>query len=145
MKLLKYHISDTEEFLLKLHELVDINVDIDEFKKNPFLKSNYFGKIQFGNFTIYSTRKSIIGKKIILKIEGGLDSKNYVEFKAKMYHFWTLLINNLILVLLGLVLVSQNYFGIVFIVIALIQTSWGVYIVQMEQLKFKTRIENIID
>ena len=145
MKLLKYHISDTEEFLMKLYGLVDINIDIDDFKKNPFLKSDYFGKIQFGNFIIYSTRKSIIGKRIILKIEGVMDSKNYVEFAIKIYHFWTLLINNLILVLLGLVLGFKNYFGLVFIVIALIQMSWRIYIVQKEQLKFKTQIENIIN
>lgn len=145
MKLLKYYISDTEEFLLKLHGLVDLNIDIDDFKKNPFLKSDYFGKIQFGNFTIYSTRKSIIGKRIILKIEGGLESKNCVELKIKMYHIWILLLNNLILVLLGLILGLKNYLGIVFIVIALIQTSWAIYIGQKEQLKFKTRIENIID
>lgn len=145
MKLLKYHISDTEGFLLKLHELVDFNVDIDDFKKNPFLKSDYFGKIQFGNFTIYSARKSIVGKRIILKIEGGLESKNYIELKVKMYHIWIPLLNNLTLVLLGFVLGLKNYFGIVIIVIALIQTSWTIYIVQKEQLKFKTQIENIID
>ena len=144
--MLKFHISNKEDFITKLNGWVNTNVSIRDFRANPFQKSDYFGEIKFGNFVIYSTRKSIIGRRVILKITGTLNNDDQLVFNVRMFALWIALVNNLILVAMGSVLIAGAYYpGIVFIVIAILQLSWTFYIAHKERLKFITRIQKMIE
>ncbi|GET23129.1 hypothetical protein [Prolixibacter denitrificans] len=146
MKQLKFHITNKEDFITKLNEWVNTSISIRDFRANPFQKSDYFGEIKFGNFVIYSTRKSIIGRRVILKITGTLNNDDQLVIKVKRFALWMPLVNNLILVGIGSVLVAGAYYpGIVFIIMAILQLSWTFYIAHKERLKFITRIQKMIE
>jgi hypothetical protein len=119
-----YKIEDSDKFYKEFADLVDISVDLSDYRLNPWnTKSDYFGKLQFGKFEIYHQHKHFLKRRIVLKIVGEINEETMTLF-ISYYYQWIFIINVFFLTLFGLFLMVNLdvYIGLGLMLINIIQT-----------------------
>lgn len=145
--ILKYAIDNYEAFEKGFFSLVDTSVDYSDYRIKPWLtKADYFGKINWGKFTIYHQVKFFHQRRIILKIEGVI-KENQLLLKINYHHFfWVSIISSIFLALFGIFMMTRLpiYFGLILLLITIFQTSWLFRFCYNINKKFIRQIEEII-
>lgn len=119
-----FKIEDFDKFYKEFVDLVDISVDLSDYRLNPWnTKSDYFGKLQFGKFVIYHQHKHFLQRRIVLKIVGEINENSMTLF-ISYYYQWIFIINVLFLTLFSLFLMIKLdvYIGLGLLIINIIQT-----------------------
>ena len=142
-----YKIDNLERFETEFLSLVDTSVDYSDFSGNPWTtKFDYFGKFNWGNFTIYQIDSIFLRPRIVLKIDGEIN-ENLLSVRISYYQLWIFLANTIFLTLFSIFLMFKLplYFGLVLLLITIVQTSWWIRQFSKWKQKFLGQIEKIIE
>jgi hypothetical protein len=123
-----YEIVDLDKFLKEFANLVDLSVDLSDFRVNPWSsRSDYFGKLNSGNFLIYQQHKGFLNRSIVLKINGKFEAKSLSLF-IHYYNQWILIMNFLWLTIFGFFLMANldMYVGLGLLLVNVIQAFYKV-------------------
>jgi hypothetical protein len=103
-----YKVKDGHKFITGFYKLVDTSVDYLDYMADRWVTdSEYFGKIQWGMFTIYSQHKFLWKRRTILKIRGKLtDGK--LDLDIRLHYRWVEIVYyiyfNLIMLIIPIVI-----------------------------------------
>ncbi len=142
-----YKIKDFDKFYKEFVNLVDLTVDHNDFRINPWItKSDYFGKLQFGKFVIYHQHKHFLQRRIVLKIDGEL-KEDTLCLLINYYYQWIFITNVLFLTLFSLFLMIKLnfYIGLGLLLVNIIQTYFIANYYIGRKKDFLKLIENMID
>lgn len=114
----KYGLPDFDSFFKSIVKYVDTTEDYRQSIWIPNkLDKEYFGKFDWGKFTIYQTRKGLIKRYISLRIKAKLeDSKLSVSLMD--YYLFGRLFNYLLIFIVSIVVAVNNnlIFGLIILV-----------------------------
>jgi hypothetical protein len=142
-----FKIEDFDKFYKEFVDLVDISVDLSDYRLNPWnTKSDYFGKLQFGKFVIYNQHKHFLKRRIVLKIVGEINENSMTLF-ISYYYLWIFIINVLFLTLFSLFLMIKLdvVIGLGLLLINIIQTCFIIDNYIDRKKDFLKLIEKMID
>jgi hypothetical protein len=141
-----YRIDNLERFETEFLSLVDTSVDYSDFSGNPWItKFDYFGKFNWGKFTIYQKDTLFLRPIVVLKIDGEI-VKNLLSLRISYFQLWIFLANTILLTLLSIFMMFKLplYFGLVLLLITIVQTFWWASLTGKWKQKFVSQIEKII-
>lgn len=146
-KILNYEIDDYKAFEKGFFSLVDTSVDYSEYRIKPWLtKADYFGKMNWGKFTIYHQPKYLFQRRVILKIEGVIN-ESQISLKINYHYFFLVsIVSSISLVLFSIFMITELpiYFGLSLLIITIFQTFWLFRFCYNTKKKFLKQIEKII-
>lgn len=122
--IITYQIEDFDNFYKEFISIVDISVDLWDYRLNPRItKADYFGKFQAGRFTIYHQYKYLFQRRIVLKINAEIDN-DILSLNISSYNKWIIIVNVVWLTLASIFLmVGINfYIGLAVLLINILQT-----------------------
>jgi hypothetical protein len=142
-----FTIKDTEKFLLDLADYVDFSVDYSDYMVNPWItESIYFGKMNWGKFTIYRQNTSLFRHWIVLKVIGEVDNSN-LSFNINYFRNWILVLNTIGLTLFSILLIIHFnfYIGMAVFSITCIQSFYSFRFIKKQKNDFIKMIEYVIN
>jgi hypothetical protein len=145
--MIKYKIDDLEDFQTRFTSLVDTSVDYTDYSCHPLtIKADYFGKIQWGKFTIYHQYKRFFQRQIILKIDGGI-KENIVSLNISYHNQWIFVISTIITTLfcVFVTLHVSLFIGLTLLIITIIQILLWFRFYDKRKQDFIKKIEEIIN
>ena len=142
---LKYKINNLERFFAGFYQLVDTKVDYSDFLADPWVtKSEYFGKLKWGEFTIYQVRKSLLNRNTFLRIKGHVDA-NELTLEISYHQGLVVVISYLGMIVFSLILLRDNfYIGLGFLLVIFVQLFFQIRHYYKRKKDFINKIEAII-
>ncbi len=136
-KIKKFKFQNIDLFYKRFYSIVDTSVNFDLVFRCPIeTRGSFFGKIEFGNFTVYGIKNFFLNKTTLLRIDGKVNDSNEVSFKYSIPYLWLIIINNLMPLIFSFPLILFNFLlGSIVLIGTIIQIIW--YIRQIEILKEK--------
>ena len=124
---------------------MDTTVDYKDFIADPWVtKSEYFGKVKWGDFTIYQVGRGLLNRTAFLKIKGRINDDE-LTLKITYHPFLIMIFNYLGLVVFSLILIGENiYFGVGLLLIILIQLFFLIRSYGKKKNSFIAKIEQMI-
>jgi len=144
--ILKYKIENLEILLTEFLSVVDTSVDYNDFSLNPWItNSDYFGKISFGKFIFYHKVKLLLQPRVILEIRGQI-KENIFSLTIKYHNLWYFITNTIVLTVFSVFMMTTSsiYFGLILLIITIVQTLFGLRLYIKRKQKFIELIEGII-
>ena len=145
--ILSYEIDNYEAFEKGFFSLVDTSVDYSDYQNKPGLtKSDYFGKMSWGKFTIYHQSKCLLQRRVILKIEGVIKESQLMLKIENHNFFWVSIVSSIFVALFSIFMMTRLpiYFGLTLLIITFFQTAWLLRLCFNAKKKFIRQIEKII-
>lgn len=141
----KYKINNLERFFAGFYQLVDTRVDYSDFLADPWVtKSEYFGKLKWGEFTIYQVRKSLLNRNTLLRIKGHVD-ENELTLEISYHQGLVMAISYLVMIFFSLLLMSDSfYIGLGFLLLIVIQLLYQIRHYNKRKKDFINKIEAIV-
>lgn len=145
-----YKLLDETKFLKEVGSFVDENFRINDyyFGNTPTTSFAFIGQIKWGAFEIYGINKALIfgypSRHIVLKIEGVV-THNLLSFEIRYPNAFWVVFNAFILLLIGimLILAHQVFFGVLIILINILQTIWSWRSAYLKKEEFLAKISTI--
>lgn len=140
-----FNLKDQHKFLNEFLKQVDTNSNKLDFSLSPWeIRKDYFGKINWGNFTIYQQKRIFLNRRIVLKIIGEITNSTLTS-TIKYYNLSTFIFSTTILIFLSFVVMSEIsiYPGLLLLIIVAIQTGYTVRQFENGKKKFIEFIEKI--
>jgi len=144
--ILKYKIDNLEILLTELKSFVDTSIDYTDFSLNPWITNpDYFGKINLGKFIIYYKAKLFLQPRVILEIRGQI-KENILSFTIMYHNLWIVMTSTIFLTIFSVFMMINLpiYFGLILLIIIIVQTLLGLRLYIKRKQKFIERIEEII-
>ncbi len=146
-KIIKYEIENYETFEKGFFSLVDTSIDYSDYRINPWItKADYFGKMNWGEFTIYHQTKYLLQRRVTLKIQGAI-KENQLLLKINYHNFfWISIVNSILLAFFSIFIMTKLpvIYGLILLIITIFQTSWLYIFYHKTKKKFIRQIEKII-
>ncbi len=143
---LKYRIENFGNFFDKFVPYVDtINNYKESFWIPSKMKYDYFGKIEYGNFTIYQLEKRLFKKSIVSKIVGKMN-QDILEITFKGYSIIIQILNFLVLTIFSIMLMFDwsFYIGLFILIINVLQMLFYMKMLVKKKKEFQSLMDSII-
>ena len=142
-KIVRYTIRDTESFISGLMSKIDTSVTLSDLSISRS-EPGYYGKIEWSKIIIFDQIKYFFQNRIILSAVGEIH-ENMLSLKVRLHNYWIHSANFTFLTLLSLFLfINLNkYFGILLLIINIIQISYVLILFNKSRDKFVTMLDRL--